>query len=78
MQEVQLMVADEVKALGDSLGMLIADIKAGKGLAAIVADVLPGLLSAVGGYADVPADMKSVDNQIYLARILAMALEPKA
>lgn len=76
MQPVQLQVDDEVKALGDSLQALIVDIKAKKATAAIVSDVLPGVIAAVGGFQALGADLKKVDNQVYLARSIALALEP--
>ena len=78
MQQVILEVSDEVKALADALGLMVADIKAGKAAAAIVADCLPGLVAAVGGYAAAAADIKLVDNQIYLLRVLAQTLEAPA
>lgn len=76
MQQVQLQVDDEMKAAGDALGLLIADIKAGKTVAQIAADVLPGLVSAVGGYASMATDIKKPDNQLYLLRGILAAVEP--
>lgn len=76
MQQVQLNVDDEMKAAGDALSLLIIDIKAGKAIAAIAGDVLPGLIAAIGGYANMGADIKKVDNQVYILRCLAGALEP--
>lgn len=75
MQPVQLNVDDEVKALGDSLKVLVSDIKAKKSIAVIAADALPGLFAAVGGFQAMGADVKKVDNQVYLAKCIAEALE---
>lgn len=76
MQSVPLSVDDEVKSLGDALSMLVSDIKAKKGTAAIIGDALPLLMSAVAGYAAIGADIKKLDNQVYLLKCLAGALEP--
>ncbi len=76
MQIIQLNVDDEVKSLGDALTSLISDIKAKKSVGVIAADALPSLISAVGGYANMGADLKKVDNQTYLLRALGLALEP--
>lgn len=76
MQQVQLNVDDEVKSVADALKVLIADIQAKKPIAQIAADVLPALLSAMGSYQSVGADIKKVDNQVYLVKCLAEALEP--
>lgn len=78
MQQIQLNVDDEFKAVGDVLAGLIADIKAKKPAAQIATDALPGLLAAVGSYASMAADIKKVDNQVYLVRAIAAALEPSA
>jgi hypothetical protein len=78
MQAVQLSVSDEVKALADSLGLLITDLKAGKGVAAVAADVLPSLLSGISQYQSLGADAKAVDNQAYILRVVLLALEPSA
>ena len=75
MQQVQLNVSDEFKAAGDAIAALVSDIKASKATAAIVSDVLPLLVSAVGGYANFAADIKIADNQTYLAYAIAKALE---
>ncbi len=75
MQSVQLNVADEVKALGDALKGLISDIKAKKSVAIIAADALPGFMAAIGGYASMSADIKLVDDQVYLVKCLAEAAE---
>lgn len=77
MVSVELQVADEVKALGDALKGIIVDIKAKKAIAQIATDALPGLLSAVGAFASIGADVKLVDNQVYLIKSLADALEPQ-
>ena len=76
MQQVELQVADEIKALGDAISGIIVDIKAKKSIAQIASDALPGLLQAVGGMQSLGADVKLVDNQVYLVRCLAQALEP--
>lgn len=75
MQNVQLNVDDEVKAAGDMIKTLILDIKAKKSITAIAGDALPGLIAAVGGYASFAGDVKKSDNQVYLAKCLAEALE---
>lgn len=75
MQQVQLSVADEVKALGDAISGIVSDVKAKKSVAQIAADALPGLLQAVGGMQSLGADAKLIDNQVYLVKCLAQALE---
>lgn len=77
-QAVSISVDDEIKALGDALGVLVADIKAKKATAQIVSDALPGLLVAVGGFQNMAADFKKPENQVYLVLALAKALEPQA
>jgi hypothetical protein len=76
MKQVQLNVDDEFAAAGDAIKVLIADIKAGKSIAVITGDALPNLIVAIGGYANMAADVKKVDNQIYLVKSIADALEP--
>lgn len=76
MQSVTLNVDDEMKAAGDAIAMIIADVKAGKGAAAIATDALPLLISAVSGYSNMGKDILKVDNQVYLVRAIAMGLEP--
>lgn len=78
MQQVILNVDSEFKAAGDLIYTLIKDIKAGKNVAEIAADVLPTLMIAVSGYSAFAADVKKVDNQVYLVKALADALEAKA
>ncbi len=75
MQPVQLSVDDEVKGLGDSLKALIVDIKAKKSAMQITTDVLPGVIAGVTGISTLGADLKKVDNQVYLAKCIAEALE---
>ncbi len=74
MQAVQLNVADEVKALGDALQALIADLKAKKSIAQIGADILPALLSGIGGVANIGADLNLADNDAYLARAIKLGI----
>lgn len=76
MQSVTLNVDDEMKAAGDAIAMIIADVKSGKGAAAIATDALPLLISAVSGYSNMGKDILKVDNQVYLVRAIAMGLEP--
>jgi hypothetical protein len=75
MQLVQLSVDDEIKSLGDSLKMLISDLVAKKPIAQVTGDVLPGLVAAISGYQAMGVDIKKVDNQAYLVKCLADALE---
>lgn len=75
MQTITLNVDDEFKAAGDMIGTLIADLKAKKTVAQISTDVLPGLVLAMSGYANFAADIKKADNQVYLLRAIATALE---
>lgn len=75
MQTKNLQVADEVAALGDGLKALIVDIKAKKGATAIASDVLTDLVSAVSGYQNIGADLKTVDDQVYLVKCIAEAFE---
>ena len=70
MQTVTLSVADEVKAFSDALAALASDIKAGKAVAAILADVVPGLLAGSSGIAAIGADIKLPDNQAYVGYAL--------
>ncbi len=74
MKQVTLNVADECVALGDTLKALIADVKAGKGAAAIAADVLPNVMGAIGGYSSLAADLKLADDQAYIGKCIAEAL----
>lgn len=77
MQQVQLSVADEVKALGDAVIAEIADVKAKKGAAVYMADATPALLSLAGNYANIGADLKSPDDLAYLVRCVGQALLPQ-
>lgn len=77
MVKVELNVDDEFKAAGDALAILIVDIVAKKSITQIAADSLPLLFQAVGGFSAMGVDIKKVDNQVYLAKCLADALEPK-
>lgn len=76
MQQVTLNVSDEYKALGDALNGLISDIKAKKTAVQDLQDLLAPLLGAVAGLQNLGADVKLVDNQVYLIRSIASALEP--
>lgn len=77
MQPVQLQVADEMKAAGDAIQALIADIVAKKSVAQIATDVLPLLVSAVGGYASIGADIQLADNEAYLVRAIKLGINGK-
>lgn len=72
----EIQVADEVAAIGDAVKALVLDIKAKKEVAVIVADVLPKLMTAVSAFQALGADLKKVDNQVYLVKCLAEAFEP--
>lgn len=74
MQSVQLQVDDEIKAMGDALKSLIVDIKAKKSVAVIAADALPNLIAAAAGFANFTADIKKPDDEAYLAKCIAEAL----
>lgn len=76
MQQVQLQVADEVKAVADAMALLITDIKAKKSATQILTDTLPGIMTAVEGLGAMSADLKKVDDQVYLIKSLLGALEP--
>lgn len=76
MQSVQMNVDDEFFAAGDAIGILIADISAKKDVATITADALPKVVQAIAGYANFAADIKKVDNQLYLLRSILNAVEP--
>lgn len=78
MQQVTLNVSDEFKALGDALAVLISDIKAGKTVVQDLSDAVSGLIPVIGALSAMPADIKLVDNQVYLIKALATALEPVA
>lgn len=76
MQTVTLAVDDEVKALGDAIGVLIADIKAGKTIMQDFTDTFALLIGAVGSMQSLPVDIKKVDNQAYLGMVFAKQFEP--
>jgi hypothetical protein len=77
MQTVQLQVDDEIKAVADAIGGLISDIKAGKTVVQDLTDALMALVPAVSALQALPADIKKVDNQVYILKSLGDALEPK-
>lgn len=77
MQQVQLNVSDEMKALGDAFQVLAADIVAKKPVAEIVSDSLADLIAALGGYSSMPADIQLADNEAYLVRSLKIGLTGK-
>jgi hypothetical protein len=58
MVKVEIEVGKETKEIIDFVSDLIKDIKAGKDMAAIAAENLPGLISAVGGFQELPAEMQ--------------------
>jgi len=78
MQQVTLNVADEVKALGDAIGVEVADIKAKKGVAVYVSDLMPALVSLAGSYQALPADIKQPDDIAYLVKCISAAVLPAA
>lgn len=53
-QSVQ--VCTEVQALMNIVIGLVADVKAGKGAAALVGDAVPGLISALSGLGDLQSE----------------------
>lgn len=75
---VTLNVDDEFAALGDAIGVLIADIKAGKSALVDLEDAIAKLVPAVGAFQNIAVDVKKVDNQVYLVKAIADALEPVA
>lgn len=77
MQAVQLNVADEVKALGDALQALVADVIAKKSIAQDVSDVLPNLVAAAGGYQNLGVDIGLADNEAYLVRAVKLGINGK-
>lgn len=78
MAQIELLVDDEFKAAGDLLALLVKDLKAGKGVAELTADVLPQLIAVIGAYSKLAEDVKKVDNQVYLLKSLMASLEPQA
>jgi hypothetical protein len=77
-QQVILNVDDEVKVLGDVIGGLIADVQAGKTVLQDFENAIGKLVVSVSEFSNLGADLKKVDNQAYLLKCLADALEPKA
>lgn len=78
MKQVTMNVDDEFAAAGDLIAILIADISAKKDVATIAADALPKAIAVVGAYQNFAADIKKVDNQLYLLKVILGALEPAA
>lgn len=78
MQVFQLNVDDEVIAIGNAIVGLVNDIKAGKAALVDAEDAFAALVGAVGSLQNIPADIKKIDNQVYLAKVLAGILEPVA
>ena len=76
MQTVTLSVSDEFVALGNALGGLIADIKAGKSALQDVEDAFTNLVGALGALEKVATDIKAQDNQVYLLKCILQAVEP--
>lgn len=76
MQAFQLNVDDEVIAIGNAIVGLVNDIKAGKAALVDAEDAFAALVGAVGSLQNLPADIKKIDNQVYLAKVLAGILEP--
>lgn len=76
---VEIEVGKESKEVADALGDLVADIKAGKEVAAIVAENIPGLLKAIDGFDKLDDEMKAVSRNAtvaYVAYKVADALAP--
>lgn len=75
MVQVIVNVPDEVKALGDAMLVLAADIKAKKSASQIIADTIPGLLQGLGGLSALGADVKTPAVRGYLALVLEEIVE---
>ena len=73
-----LKVDAEFAALGDALASVLSDIKAKKSIGEDFSDALAILLPALSGLASFLGDVKKVDNQVYLIKCLADALEGSA
>jgi len=63
--QVSVSVPAQAKALGDALVLVVADIKAKKSIAAIVADSLPALLVAVENYSELQAELQDPQLLVY-------------
>lgn len=74
-QQVLLLVDDEYMAVGQSLKNLITDIKLKKSVMQDVQDFASPLIGAIGSLASAGADIKKVDNEIYLLKCIAEAAE---
>jgi hypothetical protein len=70
----QLNVSPEVLSLGQALGILVADIKAGKSAIQDAEDMLAPVLAAVGAAATIGTDIKTADNQAFLVYSILTAL----
>lgn len=66
----------EYKAIGDAIAGLISDIKAGKSALIDAEDAFQALVGSVASLANVAADAKKVDNQVYLLKAILESFEP--
>lgn len=78
MKSVTLNVDDEVVVLGDAVIQEVADIKAQKGIAVYLTDLIPLGVSLAANYQKLGADVKNPDDIAYLVKCLASAFIPPA
>lgn len=78
MQQVVLQVDDEYVAFGQALKNLIGDIKAKKSVMQDITDFASPLIGSLGSIANAGADIKKVDNEVYLLKCIAEAAEAPA
>ena len=74
----ELEVGKELSEVADAVAKLVADLKAKKELAVVVAESLPGLMAAIQGYDQLDDEIKSsagIDSLLYAASELAKALK---
>jgi uncharacterized membrane protein len=76
MVTVTLQVADEVVALVETAKKEIADIKAQKGIAVYLGDLMPAILALANNYQNLLSDLKQPDDIAYIASVLGAFLLP--
>jgi len=77
--KVELEIGKESKEVADAIGDLVADIKAGKEVAVIIAENIPGILKAIEGFEKLDDEMKDASRNAtgaYVAYKVAEALAP--
>ena len=74
-QQITLTVDNEIKAVGDAMKGLVADVKAGKSILTDFQDVFGVMMGALADLGNAAVDVKKVDNQAYLLKCLGDALE---